>query len=124
MNQIRRQVTIISIFLLVVGVSVLRASSAVDQLAGHWEAEMTGEGKSWVFLFDFKTSGNALTGTVGISTLDREYPISDGKISGNEVSFKGIGDWTGRLDGNELKLTRELDGGKKQQMKAYRKSSK
>jgi hypothetical protein len=100
----------------------LHASPAADPFTGHWEANMTDEGKTFPFVFDFKTNGDVLAGTVGLASQDRSFEIREGKINGNNISFTGFGIWTGTLNGGELNLTRELDGGKKQTMKAHRKS--
>jgi hypothetical protein len=101
---------------------VVQASAVPDPLTGHWEADMTGDGKVFTFSFDFKTNGDAITGTVELSTMDRTFPITEGKIKGNDISFKAFGSWTGTINGNELNLTREIDNGRKQTMKAHRKS--
>jgi len=93
-------------------------------LAGHWEADMTEEGRTFTFALELKPSGDILTGSVAISTRDRSFPITDGRIEGNSVSFIGFGKWTGTLRGDELALTRELDGGKKQRMTAHRTPAK
>ena len=91
------------------------------QGGGRWEAEVTGDGKSFSFIFNFNTSGNTLTGTVELPVQDRTFDVKEGKISGNDISFKAFGNWTGKLVGDELQLTRGLDYGKKQYMKAHRK---
>jgi hypothetical protein len=98
----------------------LTAAPPQDRLSGHWEADMTGDGKVFTFDFDFKAKGNSLGGTVELSTLDRTFPIQKGTIHGNTISFEALGLWTGELNGQELKLTRELDYGKKQHMTAHR----
>lgn len=123
MNRLRiaQSFALFALFL-AVAAPVLRASPPADKLAGHWEANMTGEAKVFTFIFEFKTNGDALTGTVEIAGQDRSFDIKDGKIKGNSVSFTGFGIWTGTLNGDELNLTRTLDGGKKQEMKAHRKS--
>ena len=102
------------------GAFPLPAGSPADQLRGHWEAELAGEGKRFWFYFDFQPKADAITGTVELAGQDRQFPIQNGKISGNHVSFQALGLWTGTLEGSELKLTRELDGGKKQHMIARR----
>jgi len=123
MNRLRiaQSFALFALFL-AVAAPVLRASPPADKLAGHWEANMTGEAKVFTFIFEFKTNGDALTGTVEIAGQDRSFDIKDGKIKGNSISFTGFGIWTGTLNGDELNLTRTLDGGKKQEMKAHRKS--
>jgi hypothetical protein len=124
MNRLRIVLSfaLLAMLLAVAAAPVLRASPPADKLAGHWEANMTGEAKVFIFVFEFKTNGDALTGTVEIAGQDRSFDIKDGKIKGNSVSFTGLGVWTGTLNGDELNLTRTLDGGKKQEMKAHRKS--
>jgi len=97
-------------------------TTAAPDFTGHWEAPVTGDGRTFTFLFDFVTKGDALTGTVELSSQDRTFTITDGKIDGNKISFKGFGLWTGELVGKDLKLTRGLDYGKKQNMVARRTS--
>ena len=99
---------------------VLHAAPTADRLAGHWEADVKGDEQVFTFAFDFKTNGDVLTGTLGITSQTRTFEIRQGKIKGNAISFVGFGIWTGTLNGEELSLTRELDGGKKQNMKAHR----
>jgi len=103
--------------------SPAHAAVAAIDLTGHWEADVTGDGRTFTFLFDFVTNGrgDVLTGTVGLSTRDETFPITEGRIKGNAISFKSFGIWTGTLVGPDLKLTRELDYGRKQQMTAHRK---
>jgi len=108
------------VFLSSAGTLHLHAASVADQLRGHWEAELVGEGKRFSFYFDFQPKADAITGTVELAGQDRQFEIRNGKISGNKVSFEAFGIWTGTLEGNELKLTRELDGGKKQHLIARR----
>ena len=102
------------------GALCLPADSTADQLRGHWEAELVGEGRRFWFYFDFQPKANAIAGTVELAGQDRQFPIQNGKISGNQVWFEALGLWTGTLEAGELKLTRELDGGKKQHMIARR----
>jgi len=113
-------VILATIFLIPLASALLYSAPAAQQLQGRWVAEVKGDGRTFSFIFNFKTSGSTLTGTVELSTRDDEFPIKNGKIEGNNVSFMAFGDWTGTLEGNELKLTRGLDYGKKQQMIAHR----
>jgi hypothetical protein len=89
-------------------------------ITGHWEAPVTGDGKTFTFSFDFVAKGETLTGTLELSTQDRTFQITDGKIKGNKISFIGFGNWTGELVGKELRLTRGLDYGRKQDLVAHR----
>ena len=106
--------------LLICGLWSATGAAQAKTLAGHWEAAMSEEGRTFTFVFEFKPSGETLTGTVELTTQDRTFPITEGRIAGDRVSFKGFGLWTGTWRGEELALTRELDGGKKQRMVAHR----
>lgn len=94
--------------------------AANDWLTGSWQAEMHGEAKTFSVIFHFTYDGKKVGGTVEVPAHDLEFPISSGRIHGNRVEFLAAGDWSGRLEGKELKLTRVLDGGKKQEMVAHR----
>ncbi len=59
-------------------------------------------GQVFTFAFDFKTNGDVLSGTVGITSQTRTFEIKQGKIKGNSISFVGFGIWTGTLNGDEL----------------------
>ena len=124
MNRVRmmRSIAICVALLFAFAGQALQASPA-DQFSGRWQAPMAGEGQTFTFVFEFKANGDVLTGTVGLASQDRTFEIREGKIKGNNISFVGFGIWTGTLNGDELSLTRELDGGKKQTMKAHRKNS-
>ena len=99
----------------------IAVTAGVDWLSGTWQAEVHGEAKTFpiVLHFTVDAKGN-IRGTVEFPTHDSEFPITQGTVRGNEVSFEGAGAWSGKLEGRDLKLTRELDGGKKQVMVAHR----
>jgi hypothetical protein len=120
-QQRRLVVGLSTLFLLITSSGLLGAATVADRLAGRWEAEVTGDGRTFSFVFEFMTKGNILTGTVELPIQDRSFDIRNGKINGNGISFEAIGLWTGTLEGDQLTLTRELDYGKKQYMKAHRK---
>ncbi|HXH40676.1 MAG TPA: hypothetical protein VNN08_18735 [Thermoanaerobaculia bacterium] len=117
---LRRLIIGLSTMLLLIAFSV-SAATVADRLSGSWEAEVTGDGKTFSFIFEFRARGNALSGTVELPSQDRSFDIRDGKINGYGISFEAFGIWTGTLEGDQLTLTRELDYGKKQHMKAHRK---
>lgn len=89
-------------------------------LDGHWEAQITGDSKLFTIAFDFVVKRNVLTGMVTLLSNDREEKIRDGKFDGTNVAFTALGKFTGKLVGKELRLTRELDYGKKQELVAHR----
>ncbi|HEX3580258.1 MAG TPA: hypothetical protein VH087_00750 [Thermoanaerobaculia bacterium] len=94
--------------------------AANDWLTGTWRTEVHGEAKTFAVVLHFTSDGKKVGGSVEIPSHDLEFPISKGTVNGNEVAFEAAGLWRGKLEGKELKLTRELDGGKKQQMVAHR----
>ena len=96
---------------------------ADSSVAGHWEAQLKGETKVFIIDFHFIVTKDTLTGTVDAPWLDQSFPITDGHIEGADITFTAFGSWHGQLVGDELRLTRELDYGKKQQMVAHRKAS-
>lgn len=60
-------------------------------------------------VFTFQQSGNTLTGTVerggGYSGDEKPAPISDGKVDGNNISFKvGNDTYSGTLHGDQIEL--------------------
>ncbi|MGI8991138.1 MAG: hypothetical protein ACR2I2_16365 [Bryobacteraceae bacterium] len=94
------------------------AASAADA-TGKWTAEMPGrDGNTMTATFDLKADGDKLTGTV--STQMGENPIADGKVSGNDLSFKqklnfngndAVIIYTGKMDGDKINFTRQREGG-------------
>jgi len=88
-------------------------------VTGTWVAQVPGrDGNTMETTFTFKASGETLTGTMSNQYGDRE--ISDGKASGDDVSFnvniefngnKMTLAFTGKVAGNEIKFKRERKGG-------------
>jgi hypothetical protein len=113
-NMLKRLALVLALFLFAAN---LRAGSA---LAGDWQADVTGEAKTFTIVFHFTVTQNAIRGSLELPSQDREFPITEGSIHGNEFTFKSAGLWHGTFDGKILTLTRELDGGKKQHMTARR----
>jgi opacity protein-like surface antigen len=97
-------------------ISSMALALAAD-VTGKWVAEMQGRGGTTQTTFTFKVDGDKLTGTV--SSPQGETAISDGKISGDEISFVVVMNmrgadmkmlYKGKVSGNEMKLTREVEG--------------
>jgi hypothetical protein len=102
-------------------VNLAPASVRADSsLAGHWEAQITGDSKIFTIAFDFAVKGGGVTGTVTLLSNDLESKITNGSFDGTNVAFTALGKFSGKLVGKELHLTRELDYGKKQQLVARR----
>lgn len=93
-------------------VLALAVAWAAD-VSGKWKAEMEGpDGQTRTSIFTFKVEGTDLTGTV--AGARGETPISEGKVSGDEISFAVIRKfedrefkmlYKGKVAGNEIKLT-------------------
>jgi hypothetical protein len=86
--------------------------------SGKWEATAQTPRGEFKTTFNFKADGDKLTGTVGNEMMG-ESEIQDGKISGDEITFKQVmerGDrkmtveWTGKVNGDEIELTRKMVG--------------
>jgi hypothetical protein len=95
------------------------AGPDASPIAGHWEADLQGDGKIFTFMFDFTVQGGNLGGVLSIAGRDGDFPIA-GTVKGNTLHFEQFGLWDGVCDGGTLALTRGLDGGKIQHMTAHR----
>ena len=89
-------------------------------VTGKWVAQFQARnGQAREITFNFKVDGEKLTGTM--STGQRENPISDGVLKGDEISFTVTTsargnevkmNFKGKISGDEIKLTRtRADGG-------------
>ncbi len=95
--------------------------SAAD-VSGKWTAQVQGRnGQSRDITFNFTASGDQLTGTMTTPRGDTA-DISEGKISGNQVSFAQVMEFNGNQvkiqykgtisdDGNSIEFTRSFAGG-------------
>ena len=112
---ITRRMFSLSVMAAAASTRALRAAG-VD---GKWEASIESPMGAMTMTFDLKSDGEVLTGSVGNEMMG-ESEIQDGKITGDEVSFVQVmkrGDremkfkYEGKLAGDELELTRSMDGG-------------
>jgi hypothetical protein len=97
-------------------------------ISGKWTAQVPGRsGNMRDVTFMFKASGENLTGTM--SGRNGDIQISDGKISGDTVSFSVTQDFggnsvkqsfTGKVAGGEIKFKREGGQGEPIQFVAKR----
>jgi|SRR5262249_5481869 len=88
-------------------------------VTGKWVAQVPGRGgQTRETTFNLKAEGEKLTGT--ISTQQGENPISDGKISGDDISFTMTANfqgnsikflYKGKVSGDEIKFSRTREGG-------------
>jgi hypothetical protein len=110
---------------LALGIGPVHPSSAgaghaiPSPFAGHWEADLKGDGKIHTFVFDFNVRGDSLGGTLSLVGREGEYRVA-GTVKGNHIHFAQFGLWDGAIEKSELRLTRGLDGGKVQHLVAHR----
>ena len=97
---------------------VLLASAVAADVTGKWVAQVQGRQGMAENTFNFKVEGTALTGT--LTSPQGETAISEGKVSGDEISFvivRKFGEnemkilYKGKVAGDEIKFTREFQGG-------------
>ncbi len=86
--------------------------------AGKWEATIESPRGEMTYTFDLQADGETLTGSVANEMMG-ETEIQDGKIDGDNVSFKQVmqrGDrsmtfvYSGKIVGDEMELTRTMEG--------------
>ena len=110
-----QRIVILTACLLLAG--VVQALAA--DVTGKWVAQVPGRnGQTNETTFNLKAEGNKLTGTV--SGRQGDNPISDGKISGDDISFTVAMSFNGndikllykgKVAGDEIKFTRTREGG-------------
>jgi hypothetical protein len=103
-------------FFLVSLVGLLAVSALAAAIDGKWKAEYAGrDGQTRTTNFTFKADGEKLTGTV--SGRQGDTAISEGKISGDEISFTVVRSfqgeerkmqYKGKISGDEIKLTVQM----------------
>jgi len=96
--------------------AVVLAQAKVD---GKWTAEIQGGRGPQMVTITLKNEGGKLTGTVE-GGRGGAVPIEEGTVSGNTIKFKqkqmGRGgeiilNYTGTIMGDEIKFTRQAEGG-------------
>jgi uncharacterized lipoprotein YehR (DUF1307 family) len=102
-----------TLFVALAAVVLMAAVVSAADVTGKWKSEMTSpDGQVRTSTFTFKVEGDKLTGTV--SGRQNDTPISDGKISGDEISFvvvRTMGgeerkiQYKGKVSGDEIKMT-------------------
>ncbi len=97
-------------------VALCAVTVAAADVSGKWVAQVPGRGGDPMEVtFNLKAAGDKVTGTV--STQFGDQDISEGKVSGDDIAFATVlefGDnkvkfsYKGKVAGNEMKLTREM----------------
>lgn len=110
----KTRLAFLSVFLMLTATAVWAAD-----VSGKWTAQVPGrEGQTQETTITLKVEGDKLTGSV--AGQQGETPITDGKVSGDEISFivtrerqgntiKQI--FKGKVTGDEIKFTRSTEGG-------------
>jgi hypothetical protein len=114
---------------MVLGAVAVSAVLAAD-VSGKWVAQVPGRnGQTREVAFNLKAGGGELTGTV--TTPRGERQISEGKISGDRISFAEVLEFNGnqmkllyqgKVAGDEIKFTRQREGGERAQEFTARKT--
>ncbi|MEO5923945.1 MAG: hypothetical protein ABIR70_08975 [Bryobacteraceae bacterium] len=103
---------------LVIGLVLMAASAFAADIDGKWAGNIDTPNGALTIGFTFKQDGAALTGTM-TGPDGAEIKISDGKVTGNKVSFNAVIDfggmpvtiaYTGELAGANMKLVMDFAG--------------
>ena len=99
--------------------ALLTVAYAASNIDGTWKGQRPGrDGNVMDVTFKFKADGATLTGSTMMR--DNEVQISDGKISGSDISFvvkmefggnSVVMKYTGVISGNEIKMKSQREGG-------------
>ena len=105
-------------------VLLLAAAAFAADVTGKWTGQVPARGgETREATFTLKAEGDKLTGTM--SGPQGERPISDGKITGDTISFtiegqRGKQVYTGTVSGDEIKFKREGGQGQPREFTAKR----
>jgi len=114
--QMKKRIAFLSVSFVFAALAMVWAAADVT---GKWVAQVPGrEGQTNETTITLKAEGDKLTGTV--SGRQGDSPISDGKISGDDISFAVSREtpngtfkmvFKGKVSGDEIKFTRSMEGG-------------
>jgi hypothetical protein len=87
--------------------------AAGADVSGKWSGDVPRRGEATPTTFVFKVDGDKLTGTA--SSSQGQESFTNGKISGNDISFTMEAGgakvlFKGTVSGNEIKMTRQREG--------------
>lgn len=102
-------------------IALLLSFPLVAGVTGRWTASVQARNNNTRNVtLNLKEDGDKLTGTIGAGR--RQIEIKDGRVDGDSISFSTITNrngndvkvnYTGKLAGDELKLTRGREGGRR-----------
>lgn len=118
------------IFLFLAIALLMAAIAMAADVTGKWTAQVPGrDGQTREQVFTFKADGATLTGTVSGRQGGQEMPITEGKISGDTISFVVTMErggntikwtYTGTVSGDEIKMKRAGGQGEPREFVAKR----
>ena|SRR5215831_14308776 len=98
---------------------ILVSLGAAADISGKWAGDVPGRGGDTTpTTFTFQVDGDKLTGTM--AGPQGNVPLQDGKVSGDQIAFSTTLDfggntvkiiYKGTLSGDQLKMTRQREGG-------------
>jgi hypothetical protein len=110
-------------------ITILAVVVLAADIGGKWVAQVPGrDGQTRETVFNFKVEGDKLTGTMS-GRQGQEIAISDGKVSGDTLSFvvtmeRGGNSirwtYTGKIAGDEIQMKREGGRGSAREFTAKR----
>jgi len=109
-----------SIFTLAALAAIFSVAVFAADINGAWKAEMPGRGgQTMTVTYNFKAENGKIT-SCSVTTPRGEMPLSDCKLSGDEITFtqtmKGPNGqsrkilYKGTVSGSEIKFTRQMEG--------------
>jgi len=111
----KSRIAFLTVCFVLAGIAVVYAAD----VNGKWVAQVPGrDGQTREMTFNFKVEADKLTGTV--SGRQGDTPFSDGKISGDDISFTMTANfqgtevkllYKGKIAGDEIKFTRTRESG-------------
>lgn len=102
------------------GLALLCAAPArATDVTGKWKAEFDTQVGAQKYTFDLKVDGEKLTGKASFERMGQkgEVDLTDGKVKADDISFvemlefqgnKVAITYTGKITGDEIKLTRKV----------------
>jgi hypothetical protein len=104
---------------IVCSLGLLLALAIAADISGKWTGDMPGRGgDTTATTFTFKVDGEKLTGSM--TGPQGDIPLQEGKVAGTQISFSTTLDfggnaikilYKGTMSGDQMKMTRERDGG-------------
>ena len=100
-------------FVLTALLGIFAMAALAADVTGKWVAQVPGRNGTQEMTFNLKQAGSDLTGTISGGRGDQQ--ISDGKVSGDDISFVTVlefngnqvkQEYKGTVSGSEIKFTR------------------